>query len=106
MSPLRLPLLLLLLLLCCRCHCRQVFAPLVAAGFLEFVYGGVDVGKYCNHHPLVDSVHLTGSEATYNNIVFGSSTVQVGVCLGGLLLVMLVLLLSLPPTGTAGGWGV
>lgn len=57
---------------------RQVFAPLVAAGFLEFVYGGADVGKYCNHHPLVDSVHLTGSEATYNNIMFGTPTVQPG----------------------------
>jgi hypothetical protein len=55
----------------------QVFAPLVAAGFLEFVYGGAEVGHYCNHHPLVDSVHLTGSEATYNNIMFGTPTVQV-----------------------------
>jgi len=61
----------------------QVFAPLVAAGFLEFVYGGADVGKYCNHHPLVDSVHLTGSEATYNNIMFGTPTVQVRVTGGG-----------------------
>lgn len=55
----------------------QLFAPLVAAGFLEFVYGGAEVGHYCNHHPLVDSVHLTGSEATYNNIMFGTPTVQV-----------------------------
>jgi hypothetical protein len=59
----------------------QVFAPFVAAGFVEFVYGGADVGRYCNHHQLVDSVHLTGSEATYNNIVFGSPTVQVRVCI-------------------------
>jgi acyl-CoA reductase-like NAD-dependent aldehyde dehydrogenase len=55
----------------------QVFAPLVAGGFLEFVYGGAEVGHYCNHHALVDSVHLTGSEATYNNIMFGTPKVQV-----------------------------
>lgn len=61
----------------CSCIPPQVFAPLVAAGFLEFVYGGAEVGHYCNHHPLVDSVHLTGSEATYNNIMFGTPTVQV-----------------------------
>lgn len=51
---------------------RQAFAPLVQRGFLEFVYGGADVGSYCCHHGLVGAVHLTGSEATYNNIMFGS----------------------------------
>lgn len=55
----------------------QVFAPFVAGGFLEFVYGGAEVGQHCTHHPLVDSVHLTGSEATYNNIKFGTPKVQV-----------------------------
>eukprot|EP00879_Flechtneria_rotunda_P002109 GHRR01002290.1.p1 GENE.GHRR01002290.1~~GHRR01002290.1.p1 ORF type:complete len:475 (+),score=123.50 GHRR01002290.1:591-2015(+) len=52
---------------------RKVFAPLTSGGFLDFVYGGADVGAYCCQHALVQSVHLTGSEATYNNIVFGSS---------------------------------
>jgi hypothetical protein len=67
------------LLLSCPVLSCQAFAPFVAAGFLEFVYGGADVGKHCTHHPLVDSVHLTGSEATYNSIVFGSPKVKVGV---------------------------
>lgn len=50
----------------------------MAAGFVEFVYGGADVGRHCTQHALVDSVHLTGSEATYNNIVFGTLQVKVG----------------------------
>jgi aldehyde dehydrogenase (NAD(P)+) len=54
----------------------QAFAPLVQRGFLEFVYGGADVGSYCCHHSLVAAVHLTGSEATYNNIMFGSPQVK------------------------------
>jgi hypothetical protein len=53
----------------------QAFAPFVQRGFLEFVYGGADVGAYCCQHVLVAAVHLTGSEATYNNIVFGSPQV-------------------------------
>jgi aldehyde dehydrogenase (NAD(P)+) len=51
----------------------------VQRGFLEFVYGGADVGSYCCHHALVAAVHLTGSEATYNNIMFGSPKVRHGV---------------------------
>jgi aldehyde dehydrogenase (NAD(P)+) len=53
----------------------QAFAPFVQRGFLEFVYGGADVGAYCCQHELVAAVHLTGSEATYNNIMFGSPQV-------------------------------
>eukprot|EP00775_Hariotina_reticulata_P008790 gene8790-8968_t len=51
---------------------KQAFLPLASRGFLDFVYGGADVGAYCCQHPLVDSVHLTGSETTFNNIVFGT----------------------------------
>jgi acyl-CoA reductase-like NAD-dependent aldehyde dehydrogenase len=52
-----------------------VFSPLISRGFLEFVYGGADVGAYCCQHPLVDSVHLTGSETTFNYIVYGTPEV-------------------------------
>lgn len=65
-------------MLSCPVLSRQAFAPFVAAGFVEFVYGGADVGKHCTQHALVDSVHLTGSVATYNNIVFGTPKVKVG----------------------------
>jgi hypothetical protein len=45
--------------------------PLVEAGFLRVVYGGVEEGAYLCEHPLVDSIHITGSDKTYEAIVFG-----------------------------------
>lgn len=55
----------------------RAFAPLVDRGVLRFAYGGPEVGKYLVEHPAVDTIHLTGSEATYNSIVWGSPTVPV-----------------------------
>ncbi len=52
-------------------HIEYAFAPLVAAGFVRFAYGRADVGEYLVHHPLVDEVHITGSEHTHDLIVFG-----------------------------------
>jgi hypothetical protein len=46
------------------------------------VYGGAEVGAYCARHARVSCIHLTGSDATYNNIVFGAPKVQVRVQLG------------------------
>lgn len=45
--------------------------PLVEAGFLRVVYGGVEEGAYLCEHELVDSIHITGSDKTYDAIVFG-----------------------------------
>ncbi len=49
---------------------REALAPLVREGFVEFVYGGADVGSMLVDHPLVKNIHLTGSEATYDSIVW------------------------------------
>ena len=49
---------------------RKALAPLVREGFVEFVYGGADVGEMLVDHPLVKNIHLTGSEATYDRIVW------------------------------------
>jgi len=46
--------------------------PLVEGGFLRIVYGGVEEGAYLCAHPLVESIHITGSDKTYDAIVFGS----------------------------------
>ncbi|HXT22409.1 MAG TPA: aldehyde dehydrogenase family protein [Thermoanaerobaculia bacterium] len=46
--------------------------PLVEAGYLRVVYGGVEEGAYLCAHPLVDSIHITGSDKTYDAIVFGT----------------------------------
>ncbi|KXZ52739.1 hypothetical protein GPECTOR_8g131 [Gonium pectorale] len=55
---------------------RRAFAPLVEAGFLEFVYGGREVGQLLTRHPRIASVHLTGSADTYNDIVWGGAATQ------------------------------
>jgi acyl-CoA reductase-like NAD-dependent aldehyde dehydrogenase len=51
---------------------EQGFRPLVEAGFLRVVYGGVEEGAYLCDHPLVDEIHITGSDKTYEAIVFGT----------------------------------
>jgi aldehyde dehydrogenase (NAD(P)+) len=50
---------------------ENAFEPLVEGGYLRFVYGDADAGRYLCTHPLVDEIHLTGSEATFDAIVFG-----------------------------------
>lgn len=52
-------------------YVEHAFAPLVGAGFVRFAYGHADVGAHLVQHPLVDEVHVTGSEHTFNLIVFG-----------------------------------
>lgn len=49
----------------------KALAPLIAAGFLRIVTGGTDVGQYLVHHDLVTHVHITGSAASHDAIVFG-----------------------------------
>ncbi|KAB1656034.1 aldehyde dehydrogenase [Pseudoclavibacter chungangensis] len=46
--------------------------PLVAAGVLRFVSGGADVGAALVEHDGIDHVHITGSAATHDAIVWGS----------------------------------
>jgi aldehyde dehydrogenase (NAD(P)+) len=51
---------------------EEIFTSLIAYGFVEFVYGGGEVGSYLAHHPGVDEVHMTGSARTHDAIVFGA----------------------------------
>jgi acyl-CoA reductase-like NAD-dependent aldehyde dehydrogenase len=50
---------------------EQAFAELVRRGVLRIVYGGADVGQHLVHHAEVDDVHVTGSDKTFEAIVFG-----------------------------------
>ncbi len=50
---------------------EEIFAELIDLGFIRFVYGGADVGAYLTNHPGVDEIHMTGSDRTFNAIVFG-----------------------------------
>ncbi len=51
---------------------EDAFRDLVRDGFVRIVTGGGEVGSYLCHHDLVDDVHITGSAATHDLIVWGS----------------------------------
>jgi len=51
---------------------ETIFSEFVSRGWLRFVYGGADVGGYLAHHRKIDSIHMTGSAATYDAIVWGT----------------------------------
>ncbi|MFA9446523.1 aldehyde dehydrogenase family protein [Egicoccus sp. AB-alg6-2] len=53
-------------------HIGAAFQPLVREGFLRIVYGGQEVGEYLTTHDAVDTIHVTGSDKTYEAIVFGT----------------------------------
>ena len=48
------------------------FAPLIRAGVLRIVHGDAVVGGYLCRHPGVDEIHITGSDRTYEAIVYGA----------------------------------
>ncbi len=50
---------------------ERALGPLVAAGFLEICYGGVEVGKHLTDHPDVTSIHITGSAKAHDAIIWG-----------------------------------
>jgi hypothetical protein len=52
-------------------HWSRALAPLIDAGVLRIVDGGAAVGSYLTGHALIDEVHITGSDKTYDAVVFG-----------------------------------
>lgn len=54
-------------------HLERIFAPLIERGFVAFAYGGADVGGHLIHHADVEALHVTGSNRTYDAIVWGST---------------------------------
>jgi len=57
-------------------HLQDALRPLVDEGFLAFAYGGADVGGYLAEHRLVDTLHVTGSDRTYDAIVWGADPAE------------------------------
>ncbi|MCO4744723.1 MAG: aldehyde dehydrogenase family protein [Proteobacteria bacterium] len=55
---------------------EKALAPLVERGFVEFIYGGLEVGDLLCKHELVDEIHITGSDRTYDAIVWGPNPGQ------------------------------
>ncbi|MGB3731702.1 aldehyde dehydrogenase family protein [Microbacterium sp.] len=52
---------------------ERALAPLIEPGFLRIVRGGPAVGAYLTGHPDLVHVHITGSAATFDTIVWGPS---------------------------------
>lgn len=50
---------------------ERAFRALCEKGFLRVVYGGSEEGAYLCHHPGVEEIHMTGSDKTFETIVFG-----------------------------------
>jgi acyl-CoA reductase-like NAD-dependent aldehyde dehydrogenase len=50
---------------------EEAFRAAIDHGFLAVVYGGIAEGKHLVHHPKIDEVHITGSDRTYEAIVWG-----------------------------------
>ena len=51
---------------------EAALAPLVEAGVVRVVHGDARVGAHLTAHPGVDDLHITGSDRTYEAIVFGT----------------------------------
>ena len=51
---------------------ERAFQSLITDGFLAVVYGGREVGAHLADHPKVDTLHVTGSDKTYDAIVWGA----------------------------------
>ncbi|GIZ50348.1 aldehyde dehydrogenase family protein [Noviherbaspirillum aridicola] len=46
--------------------------PLIARGYLRIVRGDTAIGQYLCNHPLVEEIHITGSGAAHDAIVWGT----------------------------------
>ncbi|MDN5724139.1 MAG: aldehyde dehydrogenase family protein [Corynebacterium sp.] len=53
---------------------REALGPLIEADLLRVVPGGAEVGGYLSAHPEIAHVHITGSAATHDRIVWGDDT--------------------------------
>ena len=46
--------------------------PAIDLGVVRIFKGGADVGEYLCSHPMVEAIHITGSEAVHDAIVWGA----------------------------------
>ena len=52
-------------------YIEEAFSEAIVKGFLAVVYGGIEESQYLTNHEHVDEIHITGSNKTYDNIVWG-----------------------------------
>ena len=53
-------------------YLERAYADAIRAGYLSVVYGGADEGAYLAGQAGVDEIHITGSDRTYDQIVWGA----------------------------------
>jgi len=53
-------------------YLEPALKPLIDFGALRIVRGGTDVGEYLTSHPHIDTIHITGAEASHDAIVWGT----------------------------------
>jgi len=51
---------------------EEAFRALIDKGFLRITYGGAAEGAYLCNHAGIDEIHITGSDKTFDAIVFGT----------------------------------
>jgi acyl-CoA reductase-like NAD-dependent aldehyde dehydrogenase len=51
---------------------EESFRPLIEQHFLRVIYGGIQEGEYLCNHPGIEEIHITGSDKTFDAIVFGT----------------------------------
>ena len=54
-------------------YIEEAFKAAIEQNFLAVVYGGAEVGRHLVYHPKIDEAHLTGSDKTYDQIVWGNN---------------------------------
>jgi acyl-CoA reductase-like NAD-dependent aldehyde dehydrogenase len=57
-------------------HLSRALAPFIEDGYLAIVHGGGDVGAHLANHPKIDTLHVTGSDKTYDAIVWGADPAE------------------------------
>ncbi len=55
---------------------EQAFSPLLEAGYLRVISGDATVGARATQHDLVDAVHITGSVAAHEAIIWGTDPAE------------------------------
>ncbi|MCV7412628.1 aldehyde dehydrogenase [Mycobacterium florentinum] len=51
---------------------EEIFGEFISRGWLRILYGGADVGGYLTQHQKIDTIHMTGSAATYDAVTWGT----------------------------------
>jgi acyl-CoA reductase-like NAD-dependent aldehyde dehydrogenase len=51
---------------------QECFRSLIEPGYLRIVYGAAAEGAYLCNHPGIEEIHITGSDKTFDAIVFGT----------------------------------